>query len=158
MTSGEFGHKGCETAAVAASQEQVDAIVDAQKATAGAIRRPLRRDPPRLPLKPSANLLDRRLEEELDYVRRLVDAAADRLADDPVILHRHATTMQSFDLIAQLLGALATVAGCEDREEAVQRVAMTDLRARLTRPVHSIIQTGTLGTLHRSRTNPFSTY
>ena len=44
------------------------------------------------------------------------------------VLQRHAQTMQSFDLIAQMLGHLATVTQTADRKAAIARV-MPEMRA-----------------------------
>lgn len=86
-----------------------------------------------LPLEPSPDLTDRRLAEEIDYARRLLQAVGECLACDALVLARHATTLQSFDIVGQALGHLATVVGAADREEAIDRIGMEDLRTRIRR-------------------------
>lgn len=77
--------------------------------------------------------IDERVAEELAYVRRIVDAIADELADEPIFLQRHARTLQSFDLAGQILGNLANVLKAEDRDAAIKAIGMEELRARLLR-------------------------
>lgn len=110
------------------AQQQADAAVAAAR---GAVRKPLFKPPPPQPA-PSRDATDIRLAEELDYIRRMLDAMGDRLADDPIILQRHAQTMQGFDLIGQMLGHVAKVVGTADRKAAIELV-MPDMRARLQR-------------------------
>src|SRR5205085_9773168 len=86
------------------------------------------------PLIPTRDLVDARLAEEIEYAQRLLEAVGDRFVSDPVILQRHQTTMQSFDIIGQLLGHLAKVLGSDDKVEAIDRIGMQELRARLKRP------------------------
>ena len=98
-------------------------------------RKPLRRDPPPLPpaLIPTENVLRLRLAEELDYARRILTAMGDELAADPGVVMRHMTTLQSVDIIGQMLGHLANVVRSSDPEGAVERIGMCELKARLTR-------------------------
>lgn len=97
--------------------------------------RSIRRDAPPLPmaLVPTEDGLRLRLAEELEYARRLLDAMADKLAGDPAVIARHATTLQSFDIVGQMLGHLATVIRSSDPDGAVERIGMAELKARLTR-------------------------
>jgi len=115
----------------------------------------LRSVTPPAPLEPTDVLQDERLSEEIDYARRLLEAVGDRLIADPIILNRHQTTLQSFDIIGQLLGHLAKVAGSRDKAEAIDRIGMQELRARMQRPKTGILSTGTMGSLQRSSSNPF---
>ena len=86
------------------------------------------------PLEPTGDVIELRLAEEIDYAQRLLEAVGDRLVSDPLILERHETTLQSFDIIAQLLGHLSKVVGSSDKLEAIDRIGMQELRARLKRP------------------------
>ena len=154
MTSDDDSHDQQQPPARAANQADCDAII------AAARRDPERpnifRDvaPPK-PLEPSEDIVELRLAEEIDYARRLLDAVSDRLIADPIILARHQTTLQSFDIVGQLLGHLAKVTGSKDKHEAINRIGMQELKARLTRPTAPITSTGTMGCFQRSSVNPF---
>jgi hypothetical protein len=140
----------------ATTQAECDAI--AAEARKSATRPSILREVPiQAPLEPTEDLIECRLAEEIEYARRLLEAVGDRFIADPIILNRHQTTMQSFDILAQLLGHLAKVAGAKDKREAINRIGMQELRARLTRPTAPVMATGTMGSLQRSSSNPFAT-
>lgn len=118
------------------AQARVDAIVAAARAKTAAAEAPKRnlyRAPELLPLRPSQNLVDQRIQEELASTRRMVEALGDELANDPILLMRYQHSLQSIDLMAQILGHLSCVIGSEDRAEAIDRIGMASLKARLTR-------------------------
>ena len=125
-----FWHK------VAAEQGQArcDAI-QAEFRAEPAVRRSIRRDPPPLPpaLVPTDDALLLRLAEELDYTRRMLDVMGDELASDGLIVARHMTALQSVDIVGQILGHIAAVIRSSDPPGAVERIGMSDLKARLTR-------------------------
>ncbi|MEO5938515.1 MAG: PilZ domain-containing protein [Sphingomonas sp.] len=77
--------------------------------------------------------LDHRLAEELAYVRRLLDVAGDELSDDPIVLQRHAPTLQNFDMACQILGHISAILGAPDRAGAVATITLEELRTRLLR-------------------------
>lgn len=150
------GWEGSEIPERASTQAECDAIQAAARRD-GERRSILRSDfTPPPPLEPTDNLIESRLAEEIHYAQRLLDLVGDRFICDPLILQRHETTMQSFDIIGQLLGHLAKVIGARDKMEAIDRIGMQELRARLKRPTAGIVTTGTLGSLQRSSTNPFA--
>lgn len=118
------------------AQARVDAIVAATRAktaVADAPKRTIYRSPELLPLVPSDNLIDQRIQEELASTRRMVEALGDELANDPILLMRYQHQLQSIDLMAQILGHLSCVVGSKDRVEAIDRIGMASLKARLTR-------------------------
>ncbi|CAM3229113.1 hypothetical protein SPAN111604_11760 [Sphingomonas antarctica] len=120
----------------ARAQARVDAIVSAARAKSAAAEAPKRnvyRAPEQLPLVPSLDPLDQRIQEELAHTRRMVEALGDELSNDPILLMRYQTSLQSIDLMAQILGHLACVIGSEDRDEAIDRIGMASLKARLKR-------------------------
>ena len=88
-----------------------------------------------LPLAKTDDLISTRLSEELDYVRRLLEGVGDRLVADPIVLQKHAVTLQSFDVISQLIGHLSEVIATADRAAAIGRIGMHELKTRLQRPV-----------------------
>ena len=98
-------------------------------------RRPIRRDPPlrAVPAPSSNEVLHQRLGEELDYVRRMLDALGDQLAGDPILIRRHAVALQSLDIIGQILTHVGNIIRSGDPQSAVEEIGMSDLRARLTR-------------------------
>jgi len=127
MTS--FWHKAAEQ-----TQARCDVIqADFRAEPKG--RRSIRRDPPPLPqaLVPTGDPLLLRLAEELDYTRRMLDVMGDELASDGLIVARHMTALQSVDIVGQILGHIASVIRSSDPPGAVDRIGMSDLKARLTR-------------------------
>lgn len=120
----------------ARAQARVDAIIAATRAktaVADAPKRTIYRAPELLPLVASDDPIDQRLQDELANTRRLVEALGDELANDPILLMRYQHALQSIDLMAQILGHLACVVGSANRAEAIDRIGMASLKARLTR-------------------------
>jgi hypothetical protein len=77
--------------------------------------------------------VNRRIAEEIDYAWRLLNAVADELSDDPVLLQRHGDALQRFDIACQMITHLGAVVGAPDRMAAIEKVSMEDLRTRLLR-------------------------
>ena len=77
--------------------------------------------------------LNARIADELNYVVRLIENMGDQLAGDPLVLHKHARSLQNIDLANQILSHLAELVTAEDPVARVSEIGMTDLRARLTR-------------------------
>jgi len=82
---------------------------------------------------PSSSTLDHRLAEEIHFVRRHLDLLGDILAREPILLHRHGHSLQSIDLVDQLLNHIAHIIESEDKALAASQVSHGELRARLTR-------------------------
>ena len=120
------------TYAAPAHQQAVDEAQARIRADLDAGRRSLFKPPLPGPGK-SESVLDQRVAEELDYVIRQLEHLGDVLAADPILLHRHATQLQSIDLMQQLLGHLGRVVGARDKTMAVDRITLTELKARLKR-------------------------
>lgn len=120
-------------------QREVDSLQAAIRREREAGPRPLfKAPPPRLPR--SANPLDERLSEELEFLRRRIGALGGALASDPILVARHAAALQDVDLIAQTLGHLAAIVAAADKSAAADRVSLAELRARLKRkPLMSIV-------------------
>ena len=115
-----------------AHQQAVDAAQAAIRADLKAGRRSLFKPPPADPGR-SDDLLDQRVAEELELVIRHLEQLGDVLVADPILLRRHALQLQSLDLVQQVLGHLGRVAAARDREMAVDRITLVELKARLTR-------------------------
>ena len=115
-------------------QSQVDAVQAQFRAETGQ-RKSIRRDPPPRPpdIPPSDDPLSQRLGDELDYARRLIEQMGDALSADPTIFARHVVTLQSVDVVGQMLGHIASVVRSSDPASMVERIGMGDLKARLQR-------------------------
>ena len=98
-------------------------------------RKSIRRDPPPLPpaLVPTDDALKLRLSEELEYARRMIEAMGDTLSSDPQLVMRHMVSLQSVDIVGQILGHVANVIRSSDPAGAVDRIGMCELKARLIR-------------------------
>jgi len=98
-------------------------------------RKPLRREAPPLPaaMIPTEDRLRQRLAEELEYARRMLDIMGDALASDGAVVVRHGTSLQSVDIVGQLIGHIANVIRSSDPEGAVELIGMAELKARLKR-------------------------
>ncbi|WP_167737356.1 PilZ domain-containing protein [Sphingomonas parva] len=106
-------------------QTRVDALQ--AEVRSGAAAAPL----PPTPTGPPRPGLDTRLADELGYVRSLLEKLGDELTGEPDILARHATALQSFDLVDQILGHVANVLVAADRPLAIGAIGMEELRLRL---------------------------
>jgi hypothetical protein len=113
------------------AQRRIDEIVAEARKQPRPLFRPLPPPPP--PLDPSSCLIEQRLAEELEYVRRLVEIMGDQLANDAAVLHRHAETMQGFDRVSQILGHCAKIIATADKGAAAERIGMQEMRSRLLR-------------------------
>lgn len=82
---------------------------------------------------PSTVPLDHRISEELECIRRHLEQLGGVLAANPLLVQRHATQLQSIDLINQVLGHISGIIASEDRELAVEQVTLRELRSRLQR-------------------------
>lgn len=114
------------------AQARCDAIQAEFRASPPA-RPPIRRDPAPPIIAPTEDQLQLRLAEELDYARRMIETLGDTLSTDTALLMRHMVEMQSIDIVAQMLGHIATIVRSSDPATAVERIGMGDLKARLTR-------------------------
>ncbi len=73
-------------------------------------RLPVRRDfqPRNHAIEETADRLHLRLGEELEYARRMLDAMGDELSADPSRSGVTAWSLQSLDIVGQMLGHIAT--------------------------------------------------
>jgi hypothetical protein len=117
---------------VPAHQQQVDLLQAKIRADLLAGRRSLFKAPPAAP-RQSGRVLDARITEELDLVIRHLAQIGDILSDDPILVHRHAAQLQSIDLLQQVLGHLGRVVASADKAMAVERITLSELKARLKR-------------------------
>ena len=119
------------------AQAAVDAVqAEFRAEQAAPQKRSIRREnaPPIDPaLVPTNDLLRVRLADELDYARRMLDAMGDEISSDMAMVMRHAVSLQTIDIVGQLLGHIAAVTRSSAPERAVERIGMCELKARLTR-------------------------
>lgn len=150
----KFFSRPSQSGSHAAHQSRVDAIVAAAKAqTPATPMRPIYRAAVASVLPASDDLLDTRLAEELSFARRTLESLGDALCEDPILVSRHQVSLQSIDLLAQIIGHVATVVAAADREEAVSRIGMVELQKRLMRERRSVVEAG--AGFHPSQHNPF---
>lgn len=115
-----------------AHQRAVDAIQAAIRAEGRVVRPPLFKPAPPRPA-PSGDLLNHRVAEELEAIARRLELLGGALANDPILLHRHAAQLQAIDLIKQTLCHLAQVVATDEKEKAVALITLSELKARLQR-------------------------
>jgi hypothetical protein len=119
---------------VTGGQAEVDAVQAGFHIETGTCKS-IRRDPPPRPpdIPPTDDTLSHRLADELDYARRMIEQMGDSLSADPTVVARHVVTLQSVDVVGQMLGHIASVVRSSDRAAMVERIGMGDLKARLQR-------------------------
>ena len=115
-----------------AHQQGVDEVQARIRADLATGKRSLFKPPPPNPGQ-SDSVLEQRVAEELELVIRQLEQLGDILAADPILLHRHAPQLQSIDLMQQVLGHLGRVVTAGDKTMAVDRISLTELKARLKR-------------------------
>ena len=76
--------------------------------------------------------LDHRLASELDHARDMLVAMGDQLAMDDQVVAEHGVALQAVDIVGQLLGHIANVVRAENQGEAIERIGMCDLKAKLS--------------------------
>jgi hypothetical protein len=113
-------------------QSQVDEIQAQIRADILAGRRSLFKPAPPAP-RHSEDVLEERIGEELELVIRQLAQVGDMLADDPILVSRHAMQLQSIDLMQQVLGHLGRVVAAANKAEAVDNITLTELKSRLKR-------------------------
>ena len=76
--------------------------------------------------------LDQLLAAELDHARDLLVMMGDELAMSPEIVAEHGLALQAVDIVGQMLGHIANVVRAENRNEAIERIGMCDLKSKLS--------------------------
>jgi hypothetical protein len=124
-----------QAAAVAAEHQARCDTIQADFRAEKKARPSIRRDSPPVPkaLPPTDNELMLRLADEVEYAQRQLHAMGDSLSSDGLILARHGLTLQSVDIVGQVLGHIAGVLRSSDIAGAVDRIGMAELKARLLR-------------------------
>ena len=76
--------------------------------------------------------LDQLLAAELDHARDMLLMMGDELAMSPEIVAEHGIALQAVDIVGQMLGHIANVVRADDQREAIDRIGMCELRAKLS--------------------------
>ncbi|HVJ70330.1 MAG TPA: hypothetical protein VM531_02280 [Sphingomicrobium sp.] len=76
--------------------------------------------------------LDQLLAAELDHARDLLVMMGDELAMNKELVAEHGMALQAIDIVGQMLGHIANVVRAEDRDEAIERIGMCDLKSKLS--------------------------
>lgn len=75
--------------------------------------------------------LDLLLAAELDHARDLLVMMGDELAMSPEIVSEHGMSLQAVDIVGQMIGHIANVIRAQDRRDAIERIGMCELKAKL---------------------------
>ena len=76
--------------------------------------------------------LDLLLAAELDHARDMLMMMGDELALSQEIVAEHGTALQAVDIVGQMLGHIANVVRADDRNSAIARIGMCELKTKLT--------------------------
>jgi hypothetical protein len=76
--------------------------------------------------------LDQLLAAELDHARDMLVMMGDELATNPEIVAEFGMALQAVDIVGQMIGHIANVVRAEDRSQAIDRIGMCELKAKLT--------------------------
>ncbi|MCJ8191608.1 hypothetical protein [Sphingomicrobium aestuariivivum] len=79
----------------------------------------------------SPDMLDQSLAHELEEARKLLEIMGDELAADIDTITKHCTSLQTIDIVMQILGHIANVVRSDDRRETVEGIGMHDLKMKL---------------------------
>ena len=75
--------------------------------------------------------LDLRLAAELDLARAMLMTMGDELAESDAVVADHGVALQAVDIVGQMLGHIANVVRADDRRDAIDRIGMGELKAKL---------------------------
>lgn len=76
--------------------------------------------------------LDHLLAAELDHARDMLVMMGDELAMSAEIVAEHGMALQAVDIVGQMLGHIANVVRADDPSEAIDRIGMCELKAKLS--------------------------
>ena len=75
--------------------------------------------------------LELRLAAELEHARHMLVEMGDELAMNDEVVAEHGVALQAVDIVGQMIGHIANVVRADDRDAAVDRIGMCELKARL---------------------------
>lgn len=126
------GKKLPEKANFSSGQRRVDAIQSALRSGQSPDTFNAPRDAALRPdTRSHRNQLVRRIGEEIAAVHRLLNAVADDLSDDPLMLTRHSARLQGIQSASEILDHLARVLQAADPEAETDAIKIQALRSRL---------------------------
>ena len=76
--------------------------------------------------------LDQLLAAELDHARDMLVMMGDELSMSPEIVAEHGMALQAVDIVGQMIGHIANVVRAEDRSQAIDKIGMCELKAKLS--------------------------
>ena len=76
--------------------------------------------------------LDQLLAAELDHARDMLVMMGDELAMSPELVAEHGMALQAVDIVGQMIGHIANVVRAEDRGQAIDKIGMCELKAKLS--------------------------
>ena len=76
--------------------------------------------------------LDQLLAAELDHARDMLVMMGDELAMSPDLVAEHGMALQAVDIVGQMIGHIANVVRAEDRSQAIDKIGMCELKAKLS--------------------------
>ena len=79
----------------------------------------------------SPSPLDLRLAAELDVARNMLEEMGDELSSSLAVVSDHGVALQAVDIVGQMLGHIANVVRANDRRDAIARIGMGELKAKL---------------------------
>lgn len=75
--------------------------------------------------------LDQLLAAELDHARDMLVMMGDELAMSPEIVAEYGMALQAVDIVGQMIGHIANVVRAQDRQEAIDKIGMCELKGKL---------------------------
>jgi hypothetical protein len=76
--------------------------------------------------------LDHLLAAELDHARDMLVMMGDELAMSPEIVAEYGMALQAVDIVGQMIGHIANVVRADDRSQAIDKIGMCELKAKLS--------------------------
>lgn len=83
-------------------------------------------------MNPARTSLDQLLAAELDHARDMLVMMGDELAMSPDLVAEHGMALQAVDIVGQMIGHIANVVRAEDRSQAIDKIGMCELKAKLS--------------------------
>ena len=81
----------------------------------------------------SLSVIDERLSEEIETMKRWIDLTAASLGADPILRARHAGELQTLQMVSRTAAQLAAIIAAADKGDAIDRIPLPELRARMQR-------------------------
>jgi hypothetical protein len=81
----------------------------------------------------SASLVDERLHEEIETLRRYLETAGYLLGQDAAVRYRFATELTNLKHVEKMLGQIGEIVAAADKDGAIDRLASAELKARMQR-------------------------